>query len=1083
MGLVSEIGWLKMVFAKRVEDSKVVLALFALIASALALVLFLMPSNNAYAASSDNPKYNLERVVVNADNTVTISGWAYDPNDKSKSISIHVYIDGAGYNTGPCSVVRNDVKTAKGLSTNRVGFDWTSPALTNGDHTIEAWAINVGNGSNQSMSKKVYTIKNGSSTIRGTSGSGGYGPTHSVWHGVWLTWKSAGSNTNTNFIGGLRMSGSSDIGYCAARTGEYTAVEGGNQSRTWGKKTVVSESTGWKGSVRWDSSLGNRLTGAAIQRMAFIVNYYGGNPSWAYDTEKAIKNYFGILGIWPEAVAHGRPMSEIVKMWDKAGSYRGPYTTTPVIKDLGSGNYTLASDLKGISGKAISATYTARIVTTGDIKLVWNDSGTASTTRTTGPEGDVDDLRFHYVSGAGQFYVAINYIKLPDSRLYYSASPKKSSSVKYGQDVFIVSLVDITANSNKLSFDPVSYGASGTTEVCVGNATRCKANSETDASGNDLWTTTAKARNGDQYFWRVVSKNESTDSQSTLAVKTNVPSCAINYASTYISTTADVISPGETGKYACGPFSFDGTSVSNSAVITTYSSILNTTNGDLVGNYTYANSKTTTNTASVTPHTFAGSVKMEVCTTGTTCTASSNTGWATTASYKNNSDYLVRVTTSNASSSTASLLSTSVNYNSRSGGTTSNPSYSIATINAGASDVKVFTQKTNFGTTSAYSQKASFSTNAASGSLSGSSSVTVKRIYVYGVSVAKYVCTPGNNCETGGTTGWVSTAKMDYGTSSQKFKVVVTNKSDTSIKGFTVTDSSVPACSYTDSTTTLAANASATKLCSNDTKLTSPYTSTSTVKLTQSPSTLGRAQATVNVSKTYDVDVTKSVCVGDANRCKTGTASVWTSSASAKGGETVFWRTDVSYDGNYDPVDLVVSDTGNTNCAKTISGPVNSGSVYTITCSETVNYSTKTAKATVTVKDRSGGAALNSANDSASVDKLLQAGYKLSTKACVPDSGRDCSTTSAATNWKASVQGFSGNDVKWKISTTNSGAIALKNLAVSNLLNNASSANLNACNISGASLAVGSSKVSVCTTKLGKTDQTVKSSANTDIAK
>lgn len=1062
---------------------------------AAAFAFLTIPSGAAQAAVDHG---FVDNVQVNSDNTVRVSGWAYDPDNTAASVQVRVYIDGAVYNTGATDVVRNDIQTTYGLKTNLVGYDWTSPTLSNGDHSIQIYAIDYAGGdTNPMIYNKVVTVSNGNRVDTGITSYGAFRGGHTAFAGSSLTWTSTGSGSQKYFVGGVRMSGTGYIGYCAGQYGPATPIEDGNSSRTWGAPHAV---TSWHGSIRWIGDKGTH-SGTDIDHLAYIVNYFGNQGGWANATSVAIDNYLDILYLWPEEQALV-PISTISGMWwNNAENQRGPYYVKPAIKEVnagsGDGLYTLEASLKSSgskNGQTMQTTYTAKIFTSGDIKLVWDDSGTNTTSRTTGTIGDVYDLRFHYVSGSGTFFVAVSYGDVPDSKLYVSNSPLRSTwygnakvlGNNYGQDMFITSHISISGNSNTLTYDIPTYDASGSTEVCVGDAKTCDPTKETDASGNDLWTKSAKARVGDTYFWRVSAKNLSTDSRSTIAIASNVAACSKNYANAAGTTTAtDAISPNESTYTLCGPLTFSGTSASNAAEITTYAKILNSTDGAKVGNTTYAKSTTTTNTATVGPHTFNASIVTDVCTTGTNCVATSSTGWASTASFKKDTQYTVRVRTTNTGS-TAPILGANVTYQIANGtSTTGTGAYTIASLANGATDTKTFTQTATFPDVSSntYTTNASFTTNAASGSLSGSSTARINRIYVYGLSVAKYVCAPGNNCETGGTTGWATSATLPYGNTNQMFKYVITNKSDNNVSGISVADSTVSA-GTTSFTDTLSPGATKTVTFTNTNKLTTPYTSKTTATLMNVSGVSASASATVNVSKTYDVSITKQVCVGDATACPTGTASVWSSSVSAKRGETVSWKTVVKYTGNYDPVDLVVSDTGNATCSRTTSGPISAGSSVTITCTEPVNYDTKTAAATVVVADRNNASAtLNTASASATVTRLLQAGYKLSTKACVPDSGRDCSATSAATNWSASVEAFAGNAVDWKVSATNSGELGLKNLSVNSLLNNATSSNLTSCNISGGTLAVGASATNVCATTLGTSNQNVKSTASTDISK
>lgn len=90
---------------------------------------------------------------------MTLSGWTFDPDKKSGSVTVHVYIYGHGYNTGVTTVARADVKRVYGLVTDKVGFKWSSPTLKAGKHKVKVYAINVGPGSHRVLYDGTITVK------------------------------------------------------------------------------------------------------------------------------------------------------------------------------------------------------------------------------------------------------------------------------------------------------------------------------------------------------------------------------------------------------------------------------------------------------------------------------------------------------------------------------------------------------------------------------------------------------------------------------------------------------------------------------------------------------------------------------------------------------------------------------------------------------------------------------------------------------------------------------------------------------------------------------------------------------------
>ena len=96
------------------------------------------------AGTSDHPIGTVEEL-----SPARISGWAFDPNDKQASLSIHVYVDGVGHRAGQTTVVRSDVNRVHHL-TGAHGFSWRLPYrwFDGRNHTVDVYAINVGSGRN-----------------------------------------------------------------------------------------------------------------------------------------------------------------------------------------------------------------------------------------------------------------------------------------------------------------------------------------------------------------------------------------------------------------------------------------------------------------------------------------------------------------------------------------------------------------------------------------------------------------------------------------------------------------------------------------------------------------------------------------------------------------------------------------------------------------------------------------------------------------------------------------------------------------------------------------------------------------------
>jgi subtilisin family serine protease len=91
--------------------------------------------------------------------SVSVAGWAIDP-DTAGSIQVHVYVDGSGYALDARSS-RPDVGAAYAGYGSAHGFGVTVPA-SGGSHTVCAYGINVGAGSNSVLGCRVVSVPGGS---------------------------------------------------------------------------------------------------------------------------------------------------------------------------------------------------------------------------------------------------------------------------------------------------------------------------------------------------------------------------------------------------------------------------------------------------------------------------------------------------------------------------------------------------------------------------------------------------------------------------------------------------------------------------------------------------------------------------------------------------------------------------------------------------------------------------------------------------------------------------------------------------------------------------------------------------------
>ncbi|MCM1399324.1 MAG: leucine-rich repeat protein [Clostridium sp.] len=94
---------------------------------------------------------------------IRIKGWAYDPDEPSKSIDVHVYIGSVAGEPNaeviaiPTNICRTDVNKIHGISGNH-GFDVTITVNKNGNQPINIYAIDSALGNNPQIGTKNVTI-------------------------------------------------------------------------------------------------------------------------------------------------------------------------------------------------------------------------------------------------------------------------------------------------------------------------------------------------------------------------------------------------------------------------------------------------------------------------------------------------------------------------------------------------------------------------------------------------------------------------------------------------------------------------------------------------------------------------------------------------------------------------------------------------------------------------------------------------------------------------------------------------------------------------------------------------------------
>lgn len=120
---------------------------------------------SVYRYSGYSPSYNPEGVIDYAEgktNAVWVRGWAFDKDDVSKAVAIHVYIGGPAGSGAPGYAItankyRPDVNNAYSVGAYH-GYEETIRTDRTGEQTVYFYAINVGGGNNVFLGSKTVTI-------------------------------------------------------------------------------------------------------------------------------------------------------------------------------------------------------------------------------------------------------------------------------------------------------------------------------------------------------------------------------------------------------------------------------------------------------------------------------------------------------------------------------------------------------------------------------------------------------------------------------------------------------------------------------------------------------------------------------------------------------------------------------------------------------------------------------------------------------------------------------------------------------------------------------------------------------------
>ena len=111
-----------------------------------------------------NPQGWVDGVISNSPGTITVTGWAFDKDDPSRSIDVHVYVGGSASSTSAKGYIitanqgGEDVNSAYGI-TGKHRFNSTLKVSPSGSTDVYFYGINVGGGTNVLITHKTVNIQ------------------------------------------------------------------------------------------------------------------------------------------------------------------------------------------------------------------------------------------------------------------------------------------------------------------------------------------------------------------------------------------------------------------------------------------------------------------------------------------------------------------------------------------------------------------------------------------------------------------------------------------------------------------------------------------------------------------------------------------------------------------------------------------------------------------------------------------------------------------------------------------------------------------------------------------------------------
>ncbi|WP_439688717.1 hypothetical protein ACRQ4C_11355 [Curtobacterium sp. SP.BCp] len=104
-----------------------------------------------------SPYGNVDSVTVSS-TSLTVSGWAVDPDVLTKALRVAFYVDGVGKRTVTGDIARSDLAGSLGAGNTKHGFSTTLTGMSQGSHSVCVYAINQGPGSNTMLGCTPFTV-------------------------------------------------------------------------------------------------------------------------------------------------------------------------------------------------------------------------------------------------------------------------------------------------------------------------------------------------------------------------------------------------------------------------------------------------------------------------------------------------------------------------------------------------------------------------------------------------------------------------------------------------------------------------------------------------------------------------------------------------------------------------------------------------------------------------------------------------------------------------------------------------------------------------------------------------------------